>query len=33
MVHSRDDEGIGKAHKTTSAKNQPHFSQMMIGQY
>jgi len=30
VVHGRDDEGIGMAHET---KNQPKFSQPMMGQY
>jgi len=33
VVHSRDDEEIGMAHEVKSPKNQPQFSQMMMGQY
>jgi len=33
VVRSRDDEGVGVAHKTTSPKNQPQFSQTTIWQY
>jgi len=33
MVHSRDDQEVGMAHKVNSPENQPQFSQMMIGQY
>ena len=34
VVHSRDDEEVGVAHKVTSPENQPQFSQtMMMGQY
>ena len=32
VVHSRDDEEIGMAHKIVSPKNQPQVSQMIIGQ-
>jgi len=33
VVHSRDDEGVGMAHKIKPPKNQPQFSQTMMGQY
>jgi len=33
VVHSRDDQEVGVAHKVKSPKNQPQFSQMMMGQY
>jgi len=33
VVHGRDDEGVGMAHKIISPKNQPQFSQKMMGQY
>jgi len=33
VVHSRDDKEVGIAHEVKSSKNQPQFSQMMMGQY
>jgi len=33
VVHSRDDQEVGVAHKVKSPKNQPEFSQMTMGQY
>ena len=33
MVHSRDDQEVGVAHKVKSPENQPHFSQTTMGQY
>jgi len=33
VVHSRDDQEVGVAHKVKSPKNQLQFSQMMLGQY
>jgi len=33
VVHSRDDEEAGVAHKVESPKNQPQFSQTTMGQY
>jgi len=33
MVHSRDDQELGVAHKVKSPENQPQFSQMTVGQY
>jgi len=31
VVHSRDGEEVGMAHAIKSPKNQPQFSQMMMG--
>jgi len=33
MVHSRNDQEIGVAHKEKSPENQPRFSQTMMEQY
>ena len=33
MVHSRDDQEVGVAHKVKSPENQPQFSQMTMGWY
>jgi len=33
VVHSRDDEEVGVAHKVQSPNNQPQFSQTTMGQY
>jgi len=33
VVHSRDNKGVGVAHKIIPPKNQPQFSQTMMGQY
>ena len=33
VVHSRDDEEVGVAHKVKSPENQPQFSQTTMGQY
>ena len=33
VLHSRDHKGVGVAHKITSPKNQPQFSQMTMKQY
>jgi len=33
VVHSKYDEKVGMAHKVKSPKNQPQFSQAMMGQY
>jgi len=33
VVHSRDDEEVGVAHKVKSLEKQPQFSQMTMGQY
>jgi len=33
VVHSRDDQEVGVAHKVKSPENQPQFSQTTIGQY
>jgi len=33
VVHSRDDQEVGVAHKVKSPKNQPHFSQTMMEQH
>ena len=33
VVHSRDDQEVGMAHKAKSPENQPQLSQMMMGQY
>jgi len=31
VVHSRDDEEVGMAHKVKSPENKPQFSQTMMG--
>ena len=31
--HSKDDQEVGAAHEVKSPKNQPQFSQTMMGQY
>jgi len=33
VVHGRDKQEVGASHKVKSPKNQPQFSQMMMGQY
>jgi len=33
VVHSRDGEEVSVAHEVKLPKNQPQFSQMMMGQY
>jgi len=33
VVHSRDNEEVGVAHKVKSPENQPQISQMTMGQY
>jgi len=33
VVHNRDDQEVGMAHKVKSPENQPQFSQMTMGQY
>ena len=33
VVHNRDDQEVGMAHKVKSPENQPQFSQTTMGQY
>jgi len=33
MVHSRNNKGVGVAHKVISPKNQPQLSHTTMGQY
>jgi len=33
VVHRKDDQEVGVAHKVESPENQPQFSQVMMGQY